>query len=361
MRAPPTSSTPNTASGASRKSTPAAIGGTAALLQTLYAGKATVLPSWRGQRRSRPPSRSWRCRPPRRPRSAVPSERTLSSGWEMRLQPAAPALPQPAPPEETAPEGEGASVPPSPAGRAAQAPGPWRATHVPSVFDTRALPSLFRGDGAPLPGHVPGPAHTQGLQLADPLRERAPERRRVPEREADRPELRPLHAVHGAGARAASGPAEHAGGDRRRPQEPRHTRGLVELERDHPPCGAGARRAGAHPGPRHDVEGALQGAGAPVQGRPAPRRDAPAARRAHDQAVARGAAARARRAHHRAHLPPSGPAREEPAHAAHDAGSGPAAVVPRQAAPLLRELHAPRRRPRRTARAAAGSACARSR
>jgi beta-glucuronidase len=76
---------------------------------------------------------------------AVPSERTLSSGWQMRLQPAAPALPQPAPPEETAPEGEGASVPPSPAGRAAQAPGPWRPAHVPSVFDTRALPSLFPG------------------------------------------------------------------------------------------------------------------------------------------------------------------------------------------------------------------------
>ena len=76
---------------------------------------------------------------------AVPSERTLSSGWEMRLQPAAPALPQPAPPEETAPEGEGAPAPPSPAGRAAQAPGPWRSAHVPSVFDTRALPSLFAG------------------------------------------------------------------------------------------------------------------------------------------------------------------------------------------------------------------------
>jgi beta-galactosidase len=76
---------------------------------------------------------------------AVPSERPLSSGWEVRVEPAAPAPPQPAPPEETAPEGESAPVPPSPAGRAAQAPGEWHPTRVPGVFDSRALPSLYPG------------------------------------------------------------------------------------------------------------------------------------------------------------------------------------------------------------------------
>jgi hypothetical protein len=76
---------------------------------------------------------------------AVPQPRTLSSGWEMRLEAATPAPPQEAPPEETAPEGASASLPRTPAGRAAQASGPWRRAHVPSVFDTRALPALYPG------------------------------------------------------------------------------------------------------------------------------------------------------------------------------------------------------------------------
>jgi beta-glucuronidase len=74
-----------------------------------------------------------------------PRERTLSSGWEMRAEAAAPAPPQEAPPEETAPEGELPSAPATPAGRAAQAPGDWKPTQVPSVFDARALPSLYPG------------------------------------------------------------------------------------------------------------------------------------------------------------------------------------------------------------------------
>jgi hypothetical protein len=76
---------------------------------------------------------------------APPRERTLSSGWEMRVEPAAPAPPQQAPPEETAPEGELPTAPATPAGLAAQAPGAWKATQVPSVFDSRALPSLYPG------------------------------------------------------------------------------------------------------------------------------------------------------------------------------------------------------------------------
>ena len=77
--------------------------------------------------------------------AAAPRELTLSSGWELRVAAAAPAEPQPPPPEETAPEGAGPAIPATAAGVAAQAPGEWQQTTVPSVFDTRALPSLFPG------------------------------------------------------------------------------------------------------------------------------------------------------------------------------------------------------------------------
>jgi hypothetical protein len=76
---------------------------------------------------------------------AVPSERVLSSGWEMRLEAAAPAPPQPAPPEETSPEPARASARLSPPGRAVQTNGDWRPARVPSVFDARGLPSLYPG------------------------------------------------------------------------------------------------------------------------------------------------------------------------------------------------------------------------
>ena len=76
---------------------------------------------------------------------AVPRERTLSSGWEIRVEPSAPAPPQEAPPEETAPEAAGPSAPRTAAGRAAQAPGEWRPASVPGVVDTRALPSFYPG------------------------------------------------------------------------------------------------------------------------------------------------------------------------------------------------------------------------
>ena len=74
-----------------------------------------------------------------------PRERGLASGWEVRAEPADPAAPQPPPPEETAPAGVLPNLRPTPPGRAAQAPGQWRPTRVPSVFDTRALASLFPG------------------------------------------------------------------------------------------------------------------------------------------------------------------------------------------------------------------------
>jgi beta-glucuronidase len=76
---------------------------------------------------------------------AVPSEHVLSSGWQMREEAAAPAPPQPAPPEETSPEPARASARMSPRGRAVQTTGDWRPARVPSVFDARALPSLYPG------------------------------------------------------------------------------------------------------------------------------------------------------------------------------------------------------------------------
>jgi hypothetical protein len=94
---------------------------------------------------------------------AVPSERTLSSGWEVRVEPTAPAPSQPAPPEETAPEGEGASLPRTPRGRAAQDAGEWQRTRVPSVFDTRALPSLFPGTVRRYRVTFPGPPTPRGF------------------------------------------------------------------------------------------------------------------------------------------------------------------------------------------------------
>jgi hypothetical protein len=74
-----------------------------------------------------------------------PRERTLSDGWEMRVEAAAPAPPQEAPPEETAPVSAGPAAPATAAGLAAQSPGEWERTRVPSVFDTKALPSLYPG------------------------------------------------------------------------------------------------------------------------------------------------------------------------------------------------------------------------
>jgi hypothetical protein len=78
-------------------------------------------------------------------RPVVPKERVLSSGWVMRLDAAAPAPPQEAPPDETAPDGQASSLRRTPAGRATQVNGPWQPARVPSVFDTRALPSLYPG------------------------------------------------------------------------------------------------------------------------------------------------------------------------------------------------------------------------
>ncbi|MET0973599.1 MAG: hypothetical protein ABWY95_09280, partial [Thermoleophilaceae bacterium] len=76
---------------------------------------------------------------------AAPRELPLTSDWQVRVEAAAPGLPQPAPPEETAEENAPLGAPGTPPGRAPQAPGEWRPARVPSVFNTRALPALYPG------------------------------------------------------------------------------------------------------------------------------------------------------------------------------------------------------------------------
>lgn len=76
-----------------------------------------------------------------------PGVSTLARGWEVRNEPAAPADPQQAPPEETAPPNAPPSAPPvgPPAARAAQVPETWRSVQVPSVFEWRAIANQYPG------------------------------------------------------------------------------------------------------------------------------------------------------------------------------------------------------------------------
>jgi hypothetical protein len=93
----------------------------------------------------------------------LPRASKLSSGWEVRVEPGAPAPPQEAPPEETAPDDSEPSAPPTPAGRAAQAPGEWRPAQVPGVFDARALAPLYPGSVRRYRLRFTGPATPRGF------------------------------------------------------------------------------------------------------------------------------------------------------------------------------------------------------
>jgi hypothetical protein len=95
---------------------------------------------------------------------ALPRASTLSSGWEVRVEPAAPAPPQIAPPEETAPEDGAPPAPATPAGRAAQTAGEWRPARVPSVVDPRALPSFYPGVVRRYRLHFEGPETPRGFR-----------------------------------------------------------------------------------------------------------------------------------------------------------------------------------------------------
>ena len=72
-----------------------------------------------------------------------PHTTTLSHGWQVRSERAAPAEPQQPPPEESAPESSPSSLP-RVKGHATQA-SPYSSTTVPDVFDPRAIPSLYPG------------------------------------------------------------------------------------------------------------------------------------------------------------------------------------------------------------------------
>ena len=78
----------------------------------------------------------------------LPRPQTLSSGWEVSAQPAAPAPPQPPPPFEGQPEGVPSDQPSAARSRrasSAQAPEQWTDVTIPSVFNTRAVASEYAG------------------------------------------------------------------------------------------------------------------------------------------------------------------------------------------------------------------------
>jgi hypothetical protein len=91
-----------------------------------------------------------------------PRAATLSRGWEVRSERAAPAEPQPPPPEESEPAGS------KPALRSVRAHATqasrYRSTSVPSVFDTRALPSLYPGTVRRYRLRFRGPATPRGFR-----------------------------------------------------------------------------------------------------------------------------------------------------------------------------------------------------
>jgi len=77
----------------------------------------------------------------------MPRGVTLSQGWEVRAQQAAPAPPQPPPPVEGQPEDVPVTRAPArePTDVTARARPSWTPVAVPSVFNTRALPSQYPG------------------------------------------------------------------------------------------------------------------------------------------------------------------------------------------------------------------------
>jgi hypothetical protein len=91
-------------------------------------------------------SRAPRCsRLPARPGAApLPRAVTLGNGWEMRAEPAAPAKPQPPPPEESG-GSDSAPTTPTPPAPAVAGPETWEPVSIPSVFDPRAIASLYPG------------------------------------------------------------------------------------------------------------------------------------------------------------------------------------------------------------------------
>jgi beta-glucuronidase len=94
--------------------------------------------------------------------AAPPRSKSLNGSWQVRSERAAPADPQPPPPEESEPEASRSSLP-RVRGRATQA-SRYRRTRVPSVFDTRALPSLYPGTVRRYRLRFTGPATPRGFR-----------------------------------------------------------------------------------------------------------------------------------------------------------------------------------------------------
>jgi beta-galactosidase/beta-glucuronidase len=97
--------------------------------------------------------------------AAPPRPQTLTSGWEVRNQAAAPAPDQPAPPLEGQPEGvpaEGGAT--TPGGKAAQETTRWSPVRIPSVFNTRAIASEYPGQVRRYRVNFEGPATPRGFR-----------------------------------------------------------------------------------------------------------------------------------------------------------------------------------------------------
>ena len=77
--------------------------------------------------------------------AAPPRAQTLSSGWEVRNQAAAPAPDQPAPPVEGQPENVPGGGQSAPGGQVSQETTRWSPVTIPSVFHSQAIASEYAG------------------------------------------------------------------------------------------------------------------------------------------------------------------------------------------------------------------------
>jgi hypothetical protein len=96
--------------------------------------------------------------------AAPPRPQTLSAGWEVRNQAAAPAPDQPAPPLEGQPEDVPAGSQTTPGGTAAQQTTRWSPVTIPSVFDTKAVASKYGGEVRRYRLHFKGPPTPRGFR-----------------------------------------------------------------------------------------------------------------------------------------------------------------------------------------------------
>jgi Glycosyl hydrolases family 2, TIM barrel domain/Glycosyl hydrolases family 2 len=92
-----------------------------------------------------------------------PRTQTLAQGWEMRSQAAAPAPDQPAPPLEGDPEDAAGSDTGGATGQPTQ-DSQWSPVKIPSVFNTKAVPSEYAGEVRRYRVRFTGPATPRGFR-----------------------------------------------------------------------------------------------------------------------------------------------------------------------------------------------------